>query len=167
MPTRWNTLRPIDEAQPPWLRHGHLVALRSVCSRIKARTGIEAYIDTRSRFVTFGVHNDGNVSLFDITCPLYRAPGVEGGFDPILDEWCEDEVVRVIRLAKRKASVKERWGEEKERAKKHAEAEEIGKRIESRTPQVEEILSRKRERRGMSRHFQKSHLVAGLKGTST
>lgn len=168
MPTRYPTLRPIAEDQPIWLAGGHLRRIREACARICSRTGAEAFIDTRRRKVNFGYSRDGDVSLLDIVAPLYRGPTatVEAGFDPILDAYSEDEVVRLIRLARVPVRIKDQWKRYTETERKSAESRATERRIQDKTPQVEEFLRRRRERRGMGRHFQRSRLVNGTKGAA-
>lgn len=126
--------------------------------------GVTAYIDTFRRAVCFGYHNGGNPNLLDIVVPLYRGTITEAGFDPVLDRFSEDEVVRLIRLARVPVRIKDQWRKYTETTRASDAKEAAGRLAQDKAPQVEEFLRRRRERRGMGRHFKRSQIVNGAKG---
>lgn len=162
MSLRWPNLRRIDDP-PPWLDRRHHARVLRACREVKARTGVDAFIDLFRRDISFGYECGGDVRLFDINCPLYRGAGVEAGFDPVFDKKSVDDVVYLVQLARVGESRKARWRANREAEGKKDDAEVVGRTIEEGSREVEEVFNRQHERRGLSRHFQKSHLVTGLK----
>lgn len=165
MKTKWPNLRPINDQMPRWFLPHHLRTIRSMCARITRRTGMLAWIDTARADICFGfVAADGDVRL-PMSCKLFRDiyKTVPCLFDPILDQWHEDDIVYALQLARVDPKKKKQWADAVEKSAQSDKRAEMEKKIETSTKQAEKMTERAYERYTMGKHYKGRLAVNGLR----
>lgn len=152
---------------PLWFAPDHLARTRSLCVRVKRRTGMEAWIDTARAEVCFGfIAPDGDVRL-PMSCRLFRDlyRRVPSKFDPVLDQWSEDDIVYALQLAKVDPKRKAAWAQAVETSRKSDERAEMEKHAGDYFAPALRETERRYERHAMGRHYRPRVAVNGLRST--
>ena len=153
----------VRDGVPIWMRHANPGRVLASTRRITDRTNTVAYFDRVRNSVCFGYERDGVPILLDILVPLNRPSGADAGYDPVLDQYSEDDVVTLIQLGKVDPRLKAKWRQWRENSKQSTAKQDLGRMIEENKKDNERRLEKKYERYSMGRHYRGRALVSGIK----
>lgn len=151
-----NLRRTTEKPHPTYLIGTHLDAVLRLCSSVLRRTGEASWFDVPRRQVCFG-HELAEAGLprIVLAVPLFRN-GRPVRFDPVMDEWDEDTIVRFIGYSRATPEQKQRWSDEKKRSRENDEAQEEGLARQEAVKVGIEKTDRAYERYSMGKHYRRS-----------
>lgn len=163
---KWKHLKHIGEHMPRWFDNAHLSRVRSVCAAVKRRTGADAWVDVRWAELCFGyVHPiDGDVRL-PFSCKLFKnqARTVACRFDPLTDDYAEDDIVRFLNYAKAPEHLKESWRKAHETTRENERKSVQERDVGEATERAFENMEKAYDRHKMGRHYRGRAFVNGTK----
>lgn len=126
---------------------------------------MKAWIDTARADVCFGfIAADGDVRL-PMSCKLFRDLYRQNPsrFDPVLDQWNEDDIVYALQLSRVDPRKKKAWADAVETSRKSDERAEFEKSIDGHFKVAAERTERAYERHTMGKHYRGRLAVNGFR----
>lgn len=166
MSSKYANLTPVGGSPPPWVTPDVARRAKTLAARIGRRTGDRAWFDTVHKEICFGNTEADGRERVRFSCRLYRdyERNVPCLFDPLLDIWHEDSIVRMLNLASVDPKLKDHWARHYENMRKSDEANRKGELANEHARRAFEATERQYETHTMGRHYRGRAAVNGIKG---